>query len=436
MSVAMAPVNLDIHQPANCYTQPIRQDSIVLQIERDQTHGKNCEVIVRNPDQKIMISGYGHREKDEIMKYGNISDGFRPINGVEYGQADLEKAFGILKMLKDSHIDGVVWSWHSIDDGKPDSQNKDWRDKFLHWWAFDVMENISNPYPGALISTIMEIDSNEKEVSKQAVNGYLDHLQSILEHKNFWRNKKGQSVIMIYAQENEALSGNFNLFSNWGEAAKDHNVEPIFQDFIGSELFNPEFIGNDLLPFISSFEGNNFLDHEKYRTFSYGFPIFDLRPSGLDLRPVNRVTIAYKKLQPIKGNMPEDLKEIPFDVDRLEDNMITAINSGRDIIINSLDEEVENSSLRGRPQAQEAIRRVTPIFSETPNTSAMISSDLYLDAMQRFINDRPPRLNPSDMPPAAPRESSVQGMEARRRKEDELSKPILTPDFKPNSRIT
>jgi hypothetical protein len=326
--------------------------------------------------------------------------------GVEFGEKDLKLAFDILRTLKEAHIDGVVWSWHSIDDGLPDHAEKDWRDKFLHWWAFTVMTHPDNPYKEALFSIIYELDSNLKSVPEDIQRAHFNHLKPIFSHFNFWRKNDGTERLMKFSAENELWDLNLGYFSTTDKVATEAGVEVIFQDFFGSEFLNSD---------------------GQYETFSYGFPFWDIRPSGLHITDdIARVTIAYKK-QHENDNEIDDIKEIPFEAERLIANITEAINSGRDVLINSLNEWWEFSNLLRRKGAIIIFNRAIPNLPEPP---PKVSADMFIDRVSDLIEKRRNEVPQGQLPPAQPKEIPVFSVEARRRKDEDLDKPILIPKYR------
>ncbi len=275
-----------------------------------------------NPDQITGIFAYGHRESDAMLATGNIADGFRPIDGKEFGEKDVELMYEKLREWKEAGIDFVAFSWHSITNRYGE---RDVRDKFFDFFLNNVMQRCDNPYPELKITVIYEPDSTMKSVSEAMRDQHMKHFADhYFSNPRFLKNKNGQSVFFVFAQEMEGIIDNPGYIQGWSETADKHNLFIILEDYIGSNL-NPHY--ND--PNIGFFNyASNFLQV---------FP-----PSRLDITDdVARVTISYSK--------PGDLKRLEYN----EDDFGLAVDEGMAsdapyFMIVSDNEAIENSGKNSR----------------------------------------------------------------------------------------
>ena len=170
----------------------------------------------------------------------------------------------------------MIFSWHSKDDGT----GRDFRDKFIHFFIFDVMKRPDNPHPNLMASLIIEIDSNKQGLSDEETDAIYIYLAPIFQDDGFLKDEEGNAEVWIYGEENEALSGNPFGMKRWHDRGKPFKVKPYVESYVGDFIF-------DLF--------------DEVAKFNYQSNIWDIFPSGIDVtNDVFRITNAYWKEEDVK----------------------------------------------------------------------------------------------------------------------------------------
>lgn len=306
-------------------------------------------------DQTYGIFAYGHREPAMIMEKGNIADGFLPVDGKEYGQADIDLIYNQLREWKEANIEFAAFSWHHIDEV---------RDNFLKFF-FEVMKRPDNPYKEFMATVILEIDSNLKHVPQDMKDEHLAHFrQNYFNSPSFLKDKDGKYVLFVFAQENDGLIDNPGYLQGWSDAGEKYGAKMIVEDYVGSR-FNPYY------------------NSEHLGYFNYASNAWDIFPSGVDITDdVARVTFSYSK--------PWDIKRIDYDLEAIRRRTKAAIKSGKEyVVFVSANEYYEHSEANADVYRVLGEEIPKPIFA-TP----LISNDTYTS----IVKNRGDRLNLIDGP--------------------------------------
>lgn len=284
---------------------------------------------ISNPDQPVFAYYYGTiplSQSGTMIDTGNVEDNARPINGIEYGEEDIQNAFRQLKELRDAGVDGITISWHSIGDA---------RDQDTIFLVNQVLPDCRNPFPGVKIKLILESLANlNVDNSDIKLDQKMEHLWSaVLNSPFYFRNEDGLPEIEFFTGDNPIWIDGIPVDKTLVRLGKDFGIHPVMRDYVGSNI--DEIFG--IHP-----------DAQNLDKFPYGFPFYKLSPSGLEQTAHQAMIIlSYHKVVPSTGE--RDFKSIDYQEDKAIQNIRKARSSNARRIGIPYNEGVEDTDFEGDP---------------------------------------------------------------------------------------
>jgi len=264
--------------------------------------------------QDFCVFDYGPADASPILaermvSTKNIEEGMKPIDGgtVYTATDDAANEKQYQDFLLRANMDCVILSWY------PDQRAK----------YFDYYADFLSEHPDNKLKYTFEYELlGGEEPSVETNRALLEELSQHFSDPNFYKDQNGVPTFFVFAKAAEGLIDNPGYAQEAAQLASEFNARAIIEDYPLNFL-------------------NPFYNDPNIGWIGYDSDAWDLRPSGLyTTKDSTRILNAYDKWQ-----ADRDLKYLPYDQNRLIQNIKSARYSGRPIVaIVSSSEMVEGTN--------------------------------------------------------------------------------------------